>query len=225
MALGAVTQTATGFGFSLVSAPFLVAAYRAPAGVQITVALSLFVNLAVLAREHRRMDVRAVGLMIVPAVAVAVPLGHLVRNAPPGPATVIAGLVCLAAVATLAAGRHLHGLDSRAGRLAIGAVSGGMNATAGMSGPPVALFAANARWPLAMARPTMQLFFFTLNLVTILSLGWPHHMPLGVVAGFVAGLVTGALVAGRLSDAVARPATLVLAAMGSVLAIARGLAG
>jgi hypothetical protein len=225
VALGAVTQTATGFGFSLVSAPFLIAAYRAPTGVQITVLLSLLVNLAVLGREHRRTDVRAAGLLILPAVAVAVPLGYLVRQSPPGPATVVAGLVCLAAVTALAAGQRFHGLDTPAGRLAVGAVSGGMNATAGMSGPPVALFAAHARWPLAMARPTMQLVFLSINLTTIVGLGWPDRLPLGVLAGFAAGISAGAVVVGRLPEAIVRPATLAVAGVGSVLAIARGLSG
>lgn len=49
-----MTQFATGFGFSLVAAPLLIAAYRAPTGVQLTIVLS--VNLALLAREHRGID-------------------------------------------------------------------------------------------------------------------------------------------------------------------------
>ena len=223
VALGVVAQTATGFGFSLVSAPFLVAAYRAPAGVQLTVVLSVVVNLSVLAREHRGVDFRAVWLMFVPAVAAAVPVAYALRRSSPGPATVVAGVICLAGVVALARGREFQGVTGRAGTLAVGALSGGMNATAGMSGPPVVLFAFNARWPLAMARPTMQLFFLGLNVVTIASLGWPERFPLAVLVGFLAGVVIGTQVAGRLPAAVVRPATLALAGLGSVLAVARGL--
>jgi hypothetical protein len=85
------------------------------------------------------------------------------------------------------------------------------------------LFAVNAGWPPAMARPTMQLFFLGLNLVTIASLGRPDRFPLAVVAGFAVGVVAGALMVGRWPEAAVRRATLALAAAGSVLAIARGL--
>jgi hypothetical protein len=97
-----------------------------------------------------------------------------------------------------------------------------MNASAGLSGPPVVLFALNARWPPAMARPTMQLVFLGINVVTVASLGWPDQLPLGVLAGYGAGIAVGAVVVGRLPEALARPATLALAGVGSILAIARG---
>ena len=223
VALGAVAQTTTGFGFSLLSAPFLIAAYQAPTGVQLNLMLSLVVNLAVLAREHRRVDFRAAGLLLAPAVAAAVPVGYAVRQSPAGPVTVIAGVICLAGVMALARGRELPSVTGRAGTMAVGAVSGGMNATAGIGGPPVVLFAVNAGWPPAMARPTMQLFFLGLNLVTIASLGRPDRFPLAVVAGFAVGVVAGALMVGRWPEAAVRRATLALAAAGSVLAIARGL--
>jgi hypothetical protein len=52
---------------------------------------------------------------------------------------------------------------------------------------------------------------------------------LGAVAqfatGFAVGVLAGALLAGRLPEAVVRPATPALAAVGSVLAIVRGLTG
>ncbi|MDQ3946780.1 MAG: sulfite exporter TauE/SafE family protein, partial [Actinomycetota bacterium] len=201
VALGAVAQSATGFGFSLVSAPFLIAAYRAPTGVRLNLVFSLVINLALLAREHRRVDLRAAGLLLVPATVVTVPVALAVRRSQPGPMTVMAGLMCLAGVAALARGRQFRGMSGLAGTAAAGAVSGGMNAAAGISGPPVVLFAINARWPLERARPTMQLFFFGLNAVTLASLGWPDRLPLGVVIGFAAGVVAGALLAGRLPEA------------------------
>jgi hypothetical protein len=221
--LGVVAQFATGFGFSVVCAPFLIAAYRAPNGIQLILVLSMVVNLAMLTREHRGIDLRAAGLLLVPAMTVAVPVAIAVRNSRSGPLTVVAGVICLAGVATLASGRRFGGVSGRAGTVAVGAISGGMNAIAGMSGPPVALFAVNARWPVERARPTMQVFFLGLNVVTLAALGWPDRLPFGVVAAFAVGVVAGALLAGRLPAIVVRAATLALAGVGSVLAIVRGL--
>lgn len=222
VALGVVAQSATGFGFSVVCAPFLIAAYRVPTGVQLTLALSVIVNLTLLAREHRRIDYRAVALLLVPAVVAAVPVGYVVRHSRTGPLMVVAGLICLAGVVVLARGRELRVLSGRAGTAVVGAVSGGMNATAGMSGPPVVLYAVNARWPVDRARPTLQLFFLALNVITLASLGGPDRLPVPIVAGFAAGVLAGALLAGRLPEAAVRQATLVLAGAGSILAIARG---
>lgn len=225
VALGAVAQFATGFGFSLVSAPFLIAAYRAPTGVQLNLVLSVVVNLALLAREHRGIDFRAAGLLLLPAMAATVPVGLAVRHSHPGPLTVVAGVICLTGVLALASGRQFRRVSSRAGTVVVGALSGGMNATASISGPPVVLFALNAGWPPNRARPTMQVFFLGLNLITLAALGWPDRLPIGVVTAFAAGVVAGALLAGRLPEAVVRPATLALAAVGSVLAIVRGVTG
>ncbi|MGH8972393.1 MAG: sulfite exporter TauE/SafE family protein [Acidimicrobiia bacterium] len=223
VAVGAVVQWATGFGFSLVCAPFLIAAYKAPTGVQLNLVLSVVVNLALLTREHRRIDYRAVGLLLVPAMVAAVPAAYVVRHARTGPLTVVAGLICLAGVVALARGRELRGLAGRSGTAVVGVVSGGMNAAAGISGPPVVLYAVNARWPVDRARPTLQLFFLGLNVVTLASLGVPDRLPLPIVAGFAAGVLGGAALAGRLPEAAVRPATLALAGAGSVLAVVRGL--
>lgn len=225
VALGAVVQTATGFGFSVVCAPFLIAAYRAPTGVQLILVLSMAVNLTMLAREHRGVDFRAAGLLLLPAVAAVVPVGYVVRHSDPAPLTVVAGVICLVGVLVLARGRQFHRVSGRAGSLAVGVLSGGMNAIAGTSGPPVVLFALNAGWPPSRARPTMQVIFFGINVVTLAALGWPDRFPLGVVGAFAAGLAIGTLLAGRLPTAVVRNATLALAAVGSVLAIVRGIAG
>ncbi|MGH9281688.1 MAG: TSUP family transporter, partial [Acidimicrobiales bacterium] len=66
--LGSVAQATTGFGFSLIAAPFLVAAYEVPDGVQLNLLLSMAVNLAVLARTFRGVDLRTAGLLTGPGV-------------------------------------------------------------------------------------------------------------------------------------------------------------
>jgi uncharacterized membrane protein YfcA len=225
VAFGVVVQWATGFGFSLVCAPFLIAAYKAPSGVRLTLVLSMIVNLALLAREHRGIDYRAVVLLLLPAMLVAVPVAYVVRHSRTGPLTVVAGLICLAGVVALARGRELRGLAGRSGTAVVGAVSGGMNAVAGMSGPAAVLYALNARWPVDRARPTLQLYFLGLNVVTLVSVGGPDRLPVPIVVGFVAGVLGGAALAGRLPEAAVRPATLALAGVGSIIAVARGLTG
>ena len=223
VAAGVAAQAVTGFGFSLVSAPFLIAAYRAPAGVQLNLVLSAAVNVAVLTREHRRADGRAATLLLGPAVVAILPAAWIVRRVPRGPLTVVAGAVCLAAVAALATGRRFRRGSGAGGTIAAGLVSGAMNVVAGISGPPVVLFALNAAWPPDRLRPTMQLFFLGLNVVTLASLGLPRHLPPALLAGFAGGLLTARLLGHRPSPEAVRRGTLLLAAAGSAVAIARGL--
>jgi hypothetical protein len=223
VAAGVAAQALTGFGFSLVSAPFLVAAYRAPTGVQLNLVLALAVNLAVLVREHRHVDRRAAGLLLAPALVAVLPAAYAARRVSSGPLTVAAGGVCLLAVATLARGSRFRRGSGRTGTAVAGFVSGAMNVVAGISGPPVVLFALGARWPPERARPTLQLFFLGLNLVTLASIGWPDRFPPVLAVGFAAGVLAVAGLGGRPSTAAVRTATLAMAAVGSVLAILRGV--
>lgn len=223
VAAGVAAQALTGFGFSLVGAPFLVAAYQAPTGVQLNLVLSMAVNLAVLAREHRHADGRAAGLLLVPAFVAVIPAAFVARRVSQGSLTVTAGVFCLLAVAVLARGSELRRGRGPAGTAAAGLVSGVMNVVAGISGPAVVLFALGARWPAERARPTMQLFFLGLNIVTILSLGWPDRFPAGLAVGFAAGVLGAARFGRRLSPPSLRTATLAIAAVGGALAIVRGV--
>jgi len=221
--LGSLAQTVTGFGFSLVSAPFLLAAYRAPEGVRLNLLLSAGLNILLLQRERRAVDGRAALRLLGPALAVVVPAAYVVRRVARGPLTAVAGLVCLVGVATMARGRRIGALTGRSGTAAAGAIGGAMNVVAGMSGPPVVLFAVNAGWRPEQVRPTLQLYFLGLNVAALALLGRPHHFPVALAGGFAAGVVAGAGLARRPSDRAVRAGALLLAGAGSVLAVGRGL--
>jgi len=57
----------------------------------------------------------------------------------------------------------------------------------------------------------------------VATLGLPHRLPLGLIGGFAAGVVAGPLAARRLTASVLQRATLLIAAAGSCLAVARGV--
>jgi len=83
--VGALAQSVSGIGFSLVCVPFLVGALGAHEGVRLGVALSLLVNVGLLARYHRDLDWRGALLLLAPA-AVATPMAAVaVRPCPTGP--------------------------------------------------------------------------------------------------------------------------------------------
>ncbi len=220
---GAVSQAVTGFGFSLVSAPFLVAAYGAPTGVQLNLVLSTAVNVLLLLSGWRRLDARSAARLLAPAIVATIVVGALIRGSQDDRLTVAAGLLCLVGVAAVARGRSLHRITGRIGAVVVGALSGAINVVAGIGGPPVVLFGTTAGWSPEVARPTLQAFFLGINIVALATLGLPDELPLWLVAGGVVGLVAGQLAARRLHADQVRAAVLVTAAAGSLLAVVRGL--
>ena len=220
---GAVAQAVTGFGFSLVSAPFLVAAYGAPEGVQLNLVLSVGLNVLLLANGRRHLDRRATVRLLIPAVVATVALGTLIRGSKNEGLTVVAGLLCLVGVVAVARGRSIKRITGRAGTVVVGGLSGAMNVVAGIGGPPVVLFGATAGWSPEVARPTLQAFFLGINAVALLTLGPPDHVTAAVIGAAVVGLVLGQIAARRLHAEQVRVAVLVTAGAGSLLAVVRGL--
>ena len=221
--VGSVAQAVTGFGFSLVSAPFLVAAYGAPGGVQINLVVSAALNVLLLFTGWRHLDRGAATRLLVPAAIATLILGPLLRGRDTDGLTVAAGLLCLAGVAMVARRRAPRRLTGLVGTAATGALSGAMNVTAGIGGPPVVLFGATAGWAPDIARPTLQAFFLGINLVALATLGLPHHLPLVIWAAMAVGLLAGRPLARRLPADQVRTAVLLIAGAGSLLAVVRGL--
>jgi uncharacterized protein len=227
VAAGAAAQAVTGMGFALIGGPLLVTLLGPVPGVRAVVTLSLLVNVLLLVREWRGADLRAAVTLGVPALLVTPVAAAGLRRLDTGVATVAAGLVTLLAVAALAVGLRWHAARGRAGAAAAGAVSAVMNVVAGIGGPAAVLYAANAGWPVARVRPTLQVYFLAVNVVTLAALGLPRPAlgGLALVGALALGIAGGGLVAGHVPETWARRATLALAAAGGVVAVVRGLTG
>lgn len=226
--LGALAQSVSGLGFSLVCGPFLVAALGPADGVRLGVALSLALNLVLLVRHRRDVDARSAVLLLVPAVLATPLLARLLREAPVRLAEALAGATALLGALALAAGLRLRVARGRAGAVAAGVVSAGTNVVAAIGGPPVALYAANAGWDAGTTRATLQLYFLVLNVVALVSLGLPQvgaALLAASAAALAVGLLAGAPLARRVPDAAARRATLALAGAGGLVVLVRALAG
>jgi uncharacterized membrane protein YfcA len=220
---GSIVQAITGFGFGLVSAPFLVAAYGAPEGVQISLVVSAVLNVLLLSTTWRRADRPAVVRLLIPAVVATIGVGLLVRGQQNDGLTVLAGALCLAGVLVVARGRTFARLGGRTGAAVTGALSGAMGVMTGIGGPPVVLFGATAGWVPEVARPTLQLFFLGSGLVAIATLGLPPDLPWLTMGAMAAGTAIGHPLTRRLHADHVRVAVLLVAGGGSLLAIVRGL--
>jgi uncharacterized membrane protein YfcA len=224
--VGAVAQSVSGIGFVLVCGPLLVAALGPGDGVRLAVVLSLVVNAAVLTRTWRAAELRTALLLLVPAAAATPLAARLLRSAPDRLAEGLAGASAVLGASALAVGLRWHAARGRAGAVLAGIVSAAMNVAAGIGGPAIALYAGNADWPATAMRSTAQVYFLGLNVVAVITLGFPHVAGVllaGCGAALVAGLLLGAAVARRVPDPLARQLTLSLAAVGGVVVLVRSV--
>jgi uncharacterized membrane protein YfcA len=228
VAAGALAQSVSGIGFALVCGPLLVAALGPTDGVSLAVALSMLVNVAVLARSVRQASLRDALLLAVPAVLATPLLVRLLSRAPERLATVLAGAATVAGAVALGVGLRWHRAGGRAGAVGAGLLSAAMNVVAGIGGPAVALYAANAGWPADAMRSTGQVYFLALNVVALAALGLPEvsgALAAACVTALVAGLLAGGPVAARVPDRAARRTTLALAGLGGLVVLLRAVVG
>jgi len=215
--LGALAQSVTGIGFALLCAPVLIEVLGRPEAVRVTVLLSTVLNIAILSRHLRDVRIWNALLLAVPTVLAMPVLAALLANVQGKPLEVSAGVAIVAAAIVLATGLRWERASGKLGATVAGVASAAMITVAGISGPPSILYAANARWPTAAFRSTLQAYFLVLNLVAMATLGLPTWGS-GVVPtaflGLIAGALTGGVMVSRVNEQWVRWCVLALAASG-----------
>ena len=224
--VGALTQRMAGIGFALTAAPLLVVVLGPEAGVSVGNALAAVLALVVLASTWRTVRWRTAALLVLPAL-VTIPIGAwVVQTAPTGPLTIAVGALALVGVLVMAFSSRARLLPGRVGAVAAGALGGFMNVTAGVGGPALTVHATSDRWPREVFVGTGQVFLLAINLTSVLTKGIPAE-PVPVWVGALGLLFVGAFVGHHLSKVVparvGRILVLTLAAVGSALALVRGI--
>jgi uncharacterized membrane protein YfcA len=226
VALGTATQRLTGLGFSLVSAPVLVAVLGPHDGVRLANELALLAQLSTLGLLWSDVRWRDGSRVLVPALLVTPVAALVVRNTDQSALSVVAGVLTLLVAAAMASRVRVRSLSGRGGAVAAGVTSATMNVMSGLSGPPVAMYALNAGWPPHAFRATLTAYFAALNLAAIAALGVVMPSPglaVGLAAALVGGLVAGHQLVGRVDGERLRGAVLVVAITGGLVAIGKGL--
>jgi uncharacterized membrane protein YfcA len=225
---GALLQRATGLGFTLVSGPFLILILDPYNGVVLANALSMCTNAIVLCTTVQRTDVKLAGQLCLGTIC-AIPLGAwLAGTLAPDLLMVVVGSVSTVATATVALNRPFTMFRRRTGAVAAGVASGFGNVTAGVGGPPLAIYAMGTGWSQTSFVPTVQVVGFVTNAGSLLAkhdARLPGTLLLGCAAGVALGALLGQLLSGRLSECSGRRIVITLALVGGVLSIAKGLAG
>lgn len=222
--LGAIAQTAAGFGFALICGPVLIATQGTGDGIRLILTLSLLSNLLVLATRWRKARVADGVWLAVPALVTAVPILWAVHRIDASALVVTAGALTVVCAVALAVRLRLTWLRARLGATVASVVSEIGNAIGGLSGPSVALYAVNADWPAESIAPTLQVFGVISNVVTIAGKGGPL-LTWASTAALAGGWLLGWALSTRMAAAHLRATVLALALGGGLYAIWRGLWG
>ncbi len=153
----ALSQTATGFGFSLIATPLLLLVYEPQTAIQINIMLGMAVSLAVLPGSAREADRALLARMALGALAGA-PFGLLMfRFGDVG--LIKAAVAVLALVLAASMALRLRLARSTARDYGIGAASGLLTTSIGVPGPPLMLYFSGGGFSRQMARATTLSFF------------------------------------------------------------------
>jgi len=226
LAAGAAAQGITGFGFSLVAAPVLVLLVGPAHAVRLINVLAVSVNLLLLAHDRGAARYGDALRLLVPAAVVAPLAAYVVHRTDARVLSVVIGVLISLAALAVASGARSSRLRGPVGAAAAGALSAAMNTASGVGGPAIAMYAVNADWPAEAVRPTLQVYFLGLNVLSFVALGpvWPRAAPaVALLAAVAGGLAGGLALVSRLSAGVVQRAVLGLALAGGITAVIRGL--
>ena len=224
--LGSLLQGCSGFGFSLFAVPLLLPFFPHHVVVPLLVLLSLSMNGAILFEGRHHVTRRTVAGLLLGGIA-GLPLGLAALTVLPARGfRLVAGLFIVASALALFSGFR-RPLPPRRGTLfAVGLLSGFLNGSLSMSGPPVILFLANQGVDKRTFRATLAGYFLCLNVVTTLLFSFrgllvPSLFPLfatGLPALF-AGTALGIVLSRRIPERAFR-----LLALGLLLIMGLSLA-
>lgn len=165
-AAAAFTQSLSGFGFSLLIVPPLTLILGPRDAVVAANSLGVITNAITLLRVHDHVDWR-LGTTLFLAAAVGMPFGLLALVLVPRDALqVIIAVTVIVSTILIWRGWRLK-MPGRAADVGVGLVSGVLNTSTSMSGPPVVLYLQGRGFDRGMFRATLTAYFLASGLVAV----------------------------------------------------------
>jgi len=165
-------QGLTSFGFALIALPLLSLFMPIQRAVPIIVILSMLICLSVFLSIRRDANIRKIALLIIASVITA-PLGTLFLIIISGSTLkIITGILITVFAIFLISGRSFPIANEKAAYISAGAISGVLNGSISVSGPPMALMLSNQGMSKQMFRANLALVGVILNAVTTVTFAY-----------------------------------------------------
>ncbi|WP_238385066.1 sulfite exporter TauE/SafE family protein [Nesterenkonia muleiensis] len=234
--VGTILQRLSGTGVGLVVAPVLSLLLGPSFGVLVTNMTTVVSGLLIMLSVWAYIDWRKFWLIIPAAVIGAWPGAWLVGVLSAGWLSIILGSIVVTALLVTVTLRRLPEWTGRSPGVIAGLIGGFFNTTSGVAAPVMVIYSRLSRWEQRSFAATLQPVFMTMgaaSVVSKLALGSVSidggvGIPFGwLLAGIVATVLVGILLAAQLARFVPVPAArtlaMTLAGLGGAGAIIRGV--
>jgi uncharacterized membrane protein YfcA len=232
---GALAQRLAGLGFGLLVAPVLVVLLGPFDGVMIVNLCGAVSSLLILSRVWRHVNWRRYFGLAASAITGVLPGAWLASHAPEAPLEICIGvLLILGLLASQRLNRSPWQASGPVPMISLGFSSGLMNAAAGVGGPAITAYAIVTRWEQKGFGATLQPYFVTTGLSSLLTkyLFSGGHLPglegwqwLGILAAMIVGIVAGDLLSGKVQPGIIRRIVVMIAYAGAVSTMVKGMLG
>lgn len=229
---GAALQRATGMGFALLAAPFIVLAQGPVSGIAVVNLCGSVTAAIILLRTWRAVQWRRYFVMVAAALVGIVPALWVTDIVPAPLLEVGVGVLVIAGLTAMLLLRGRGANPSWTGLAAAGATSGFMNTTAGVGGPAMSVYAVLTGWDQRAFAATLQPYFLTISSVGLLARAFitPDAFPdvptvlwIAIGVACVVGLLLGEVVARHLSRSSAITLLVTVSYVGGAVTILRGV--
>jgi hypothetical protein len=164
---GGILQGCLGFGFAFIALPVF-ALFIAPAiATPLIVMLSLILNFIVIFSCKEYANKKIIGYLLIGGI-VGTPMGtHLLKHVDPFSYTLAVGILIMIAAGLFLADKRCRLKETMINSFPAGFVSGVLNASIGLSGPPVVLFMTTQSFNKHVMRATLIGYFLIINMITL----------------------------------------------------------
>jgi uncharacterized membrane protein YfcA len=228
--IAGTVQGLVGFGSGLVMVPILVLVIEPKVLVPAVLIHGLIMNMVLSYEARKHIQVKRIAPILVGAL-LGLPFGaYLLILLSPDLLKVLLGTVIVIFGVILLSGRSFRITRERLLSVPIGAISGLLNGSVSMSGPPVILFFANQRISKKHFRANTVTYFFFLNVATLFAFTLIGLITIDVLvlAGWtlpvaLLGIYAGTKVSRKVNEKVFRRIALVLVSLAGLVSLIGGI--
>lgn len=223
-------QGATSFGFSLLSVPLLGLFLPLRIIVPMLIIYSLIMNSIILYQIREHVKLKRIAVLVISAV-VATPIGaNLLINLDEGVLKVIVGVIVTISAVSLHFGYKVKINNEKLAYVPVGFISGLLNGSVSISGPPVILFLTNQDVSKQAFRATLTAYFWILNIMTVVIFIYKKLITAEVMKytgyllpALIIGVLIGVKVGNKVKEEAFKKLTTVLIILMGILSIVSGI--
>ena len=162
-------QGATSFGFSLFALPILAVFMPLKIIVPMLVIYSIIMNSIILYKIREHVKIKRI-LMLIIAAVIATPIGaNMLINMNERVLQLIVGVIVAISALSFYFGYKIKISNEKIAYIPVGFLSGLLNGSVSLSGPPVILFLTNQGVEKQVFRATLTAYFWILNIMTTIT--------------------------------------------------------